>query len=267
MNIDFNKRSASFVHITPEMAAQFLDRNKENRRLRKGWSEALSQEIKNGNYKTTHQGIAFNKSGVLVDGQHRLEAIRQSNQTVEMLVTTGLDDDVFKDIDRGLKRSLSDSTHLPKKCAEACRIAAEYAFSTTIVSSQDAIDIANTGFEQLHNELIEECSSTAQIFSSAPARMMAIVMIMDSHDKEYVFGIYRSLVTMNLSKIPKIAESLVRRVAQGTIKSGGGASQRELIAMYKKIYDVGYKDCMLRISDADVSSTVAYVKDVINKYL
>jgi len=267
MSIDFTKSEAKFVMITPEMAENLLHRNTANRRMRKTWVDTLVREIKNNNYKTTHQGIAFTKSGTLVDGQHRLAAIKTANQTVEMLVTTGLDDDVFKDIDRGLKRSISDATHLPKKCAEACRLAAEYVFSFKSISAQDALDIANTGFEQLHAELMEECSTTIQVFSSAPARVMAVVMVMDGHDKDYVFKLYRDLVHLNISEIPKIAESLVKRVAKGELRGGGGQLQRDMIAMYKKIYDVGYKDCMLRISDADISSTVAYVKDVIKKYL
>lgn len=267
MNIDYTKFDAKFLDITPNMAEQFLSRNTSNRRLRKSWSDALIREIKNGNYQTTHQGIAFTKSGLLVDGQHRLTAIKDSKQTVKMLVTTGLEDSVFQNIDRGMKRSLSDTTHLPKKCAEACRLAAEYTFGSGAISSKDVIDIANTGFEQLHAELMEECSTTAKIFSSAPARVMAIVMVMDGHDKDYVFSVYRNIVLVDIEKMPSIATSLIKKAAQGKMKGGGGVFQRELCATYRKIYDIGYKDSRLKISDADISSAIQYIKDVIKSYI
>lgn len=265
--IDYTKFDAKFIDVTPQMAEKFLESNVGNRRLRKSWTDALTREIKNGNYKTTHQGIAFTKSGVLVDGQHRLNAIKESNETVKILVTTGLEDDVFKDIDRGLKRSLADSTHLPKKCAEACRLVSEYVFGTGSVSSQDAIDIFNTGFGQLHAELMEECSTTVKIFSSAPARMMAIVMVMDGHDKKYVFDVYRNMVLVNFENVPNVAACLMKRATKGQVKGGGGVFQRELIAMYKKIFDIGYKDSILRVTDADSSLAVQYVREVVKQYL
>ena len=267
LDIDFTKFDARFMNVTPDMAEFFLQSNLGNRRLRKSWTNSLAREINSGNYKTTHQGIAFTKSGVLVDGQHRLTAIKESNKTVKILVTTGLDDDVFKNIDRGLKRSLSDTTHLPKKCSEACRLVAEYVFAQGSVSSQDVIDIANTGFGNLHAELMEECSSTIKIFSSAPARVMAIIMVMDGHDKKYVFDVYRNMVLVNFENVPNIAMSLMKKAAKGQVKGGGGVFQRDLLGMYKKIYDFGCKDSVLRISDADASIAVQYIKEVVKQYL
>ena len=41
--------------------------------------------------KVTHQCIAFDKDGNLIDGQHRLAAVLQTRQTVKMTVATNMD--------------------------------------------------------------------------------------------------------------------------------------------------------------------------------
>jgi hypothetical protein len=66
--------------VTPEIAKKYLERNTENRTLRPHWVNTLALAIKNNEFITTHQSIAFSKSGRLLDGQHRLHAIIQANK-------------------------------------------------------------------------------------------------------------------------------------------------------------------------------------------
>ena len=39
------------------------------------WVERLTDTLRDGEFRTTHQGIAFDERGQLVDGQNRLSAI------------------------------------------------------------------------------------------------------------------------------------------------------------------------------------------------
>lgn len=267
-NIDYSKLDAKFVDITPEIASSFLEHNEKNRKLRNIWVKGLSKEIRNGNYKTTHQGIAFTKSGLLVDGQHRLQAIKECGITTKLLVTTGLDEDVFKVIDRGLKRTYSETTSLPIKCAESCRLAASLINGKSNVSSQDVLDIANTGFAEIHEELMNECGRNIRVFSSAPARLMAVLMIIDGHDKNHVFVVYRDLVLANFDSNFNIVKSILQKAALGKFRSGQGyVYQRDLLTIFKKAYDFGYKDSNLRINESDSSTSIQYVKDVLRKVM
>jgi len=52
--------------------------------------------------------ISFDKKGQMIDGQHRLQAIIESQSTFKMKIITGLDPNVRNIIDTGMKRSLSD---------------------------------------------------------------------------------------------------------------------------------------------------------------
>lgn len=96
--------------VTPEMAQQWLECNKINRPLRASWVSVLAGMINRGEWRTTHQGIALDGNGGLLDGQHRLSAVIAANQPVKMMVTTGLDASMFGVLDRGRARSLRDVT-------------------------------------------------------------------------------------------------------------------------------------------------------------
>lgn len=73
--------------ISPEMAQLWLDTRTKNRRIRNGHVRELAAEMKAGRWDITHQGIAFDSNGFLVDGQHRLSAIVMAGVTVTMLVS------------------------------------------------------------------------------------------------------------------------------------------------------------------------------------
>lgn len=76
--------------ITPEAAAEMLRKNSRNRALMLSHVQSLASQMKAGQFRTTHQGIAFLEDGTLADGQHRLAAIVMSGVTVKMMVTVGL---------------------------------------------------------------------------------------------------------------------------------------------------------------------------------
>ncbi|MFB6955342.1 hypothetical protein ACFCXP_37490 [Streptomyces niveus] len=95
--------------VTPELAESFLSKAAMNRRLNMGQVRALAQTILRGEWKLTHQGIAFDSDGALLDGQHRLHAIIEAKTTVEMIVFEGLPKDVFPVLDTGKRRSAADT--------------------------------------------------------------------------------------------------------------------------------------------------------------
>lgn len=97
------------VKVTPEIAETFLSRASVNRRLDIGQVRALAETILRGEWKLTHQGIAFDKAGSLLDGQHRLHAIIEANAPAEMLVFEGLSQDIFPVLDTGKRRSAADT--------------------------------------------------------------------------------------------------------------------------------------------------------------
>ncbi len=94
--------------ITPELAREMLAKNTRNRTMNMVYVKKLASEIKAGRWKMNGDTIRFN-GNILIDGQHRLEAISMADQSVETLVIDGLESDVFDTIDIGRRRSAGDT--------------------------------------------------------------------------------------------------------------------------------------------------------------
>ena len=102
------KPRVSFETVTPEMAAEFLQRNKSNRPFRQSWADEWAGRIRRGEWLPTHQGIAFDEDGNLIDGQHRLTGIVIAGIPMYCQITTGLPREAFAVMDQGNRRTLSD---------------------------------------------------------------------------------------------------------------------------------------------------------------
>lgn len=85
--------------VTPEMARHWLQRNLNNRAVKPSKVLRLAHAIKDGTFRTTHQGVAIFDDGRVADGQHRLSAIVLAGKPVSILVTTGLPNDAADAID------------------------------------------------------------------------------------------------------------------------------------------------------------------------
>ncbi len=99
------------VLVTPEMAKEWLSLNENNRPINKVRAELLAQQIRDGKWRVTHQGIAFWDDGALADGQHRLAAIAAGDTPVEVMVTRGINRDSIHAIDSGRPRSIANVLH------------------------------------------------------------------------------------------------------------------------------------------------------------
>lgn len=98
--------SIRLEEVTPKKAAAYLTKKKQGkndtltqRPLKRPLWQTYKQAMKDKHWMLTHQCIAFDKNGDLIDGQHRLQAIVESGETIKMFVVRGLDPQVFQFID------------------------------------------------------------------------------------------------------------------------------------------------------------------------
>jgi hypothetical protein len=94
--------------ITPARAAEWLTANTTNRPLSRPVVRSFAEAMHRGEWLVTHQGIAFDVNGVLVDGQHRLAAVIEADQPVEMTVFTDVPEGAFDVLDTGKRRTAAD---------------------------------------------------------------------------------------------------------------------------------------------------------------
>lgn len=81
-------------NITPEKAIEYLGHNIINRGISPNTVLKYADDMKNGAWQLNGQAIIFNKSGRLIDGQHRLSAIVKSGVTVTMAVIRDVEDTI-----------------------------------------------------------------------------------------------------------------------------------------------------------------------------
>jgi hypothetical protein len=97
------------VTMTPEWAHQILTtQNTKNRQLRPSVVRRYARAIEAGQWKLTQQGVAIGSNGVLLDGQHRLAAIVDTGQPVQIALATDCDPSIFMVMDTGFARKASD---------------------------------------------------------------------------------------------------------------------------------------------------------------
>lgn len=103
---------ATIMLVTPQLAEEWLGRNDANRNLRPSRVAKYARDMRAGRWALTGEAIKFDHAGNLIDGQHRLTAVRDSGQTVELLVVRGLAPTVRGVIDTGAKRTASDALRM-----------------------------------------------------------------------------------------------------------------------------------------------------------
>lgn len=94
--------------ITPAIAAALMDRNIDNRPLRRKTVENYRRVIESGHWHLTHQGMAMDQRGVLQDGQHRLQACIEAEVDISASFFVGMPVENFKAIDEGRNRTAAD---------------------------------------------------------------------------------------------------------------------------------------------------------------
>lgn len=156
--------------VTPEIARRYLEANYANRAVRGAWVDELAGVILRGQWRETHQGIAFDLNGRLLDGQHRLMAIAQAGRTVKLLVTRDLPEDVFRVVDAGKSRSIADRLKLTDSSIyvnqNACTIMRSYVTM--------ALGRAPAPIELMEHEFLKMADEVTQVSERFVPRVRAI---------------------------------------------------------------------------------------------
>lgn len=99
----------TICRVTPVMALEWLaERNEGNRNEIAGNIAMMARDIKAGLWRLTHQGMAFDLSGRLRDGQNRLAAIVEAECAAPMMISLYDVDAGLAVIDTGVKRRWTD---------------------------------------------------------------------------------------------------------------------------------------------------------------
>jgi hypothetical protein len=220
------------IKITPQMAKKWIENaNHYNPRKIINWNKVrtYSQAMKDGLWTLTHQGIAFDKRGNVVDGQHRLHGIIEANIPVWMMVTTGVDISAVPDMDQGLKRDTATLLNIDR------RHAGVVAFLSRLVINQTPtrydLETMRAIILKDIDRLILECGTSRAKTTSSPIRA-AFVYFEQKHPKQNVFDQYRNFVLLDLRKLETIkCVSTCLRALHQRVTGNNGVMVKNVVSL------------------------------------
>lgn len=262
------------VNVTPEIATEWLGSRRKERKLRPSFVSYLVEELKRGRFLLTHQGIAFNKTGELIDGQHRLEAIRVSGVSASLMVTTGIPSEAYEVFDRGIVRTISDVTDIKRRYVQI------YSFLIDMsgrggsygqrVSPSDVISL-HKYLGLIVMALESHSNNHSRFFGAAAIRGAAVVQVANGEDKDYVFNTYRALDNSDMNLAPPVARALLKKYLQHGMSfakaSGNTGMATARVAAYNlAVYTFSAKNkynTRLRISPELAESFKSRASDIV----
>lgn len=178
--------------ITPELAKLYLERNIDNnRKLCTKNISLYASAMKSGDWQLTSQGISFNESGHLTDGQHRLMAIIKAGVPVKMYVTYGEPDGSIIH-DRGRGRSINDVMNMSGdiKVTPAHVSLTNCIFNFAVGTCANVPDSTKMRFIACNESFLDEIINASRkganhaIAKTAPAQSAAFFGVLSGISKE-----------------------------------------------------------------------------------
>jgi hypothetical protein len=215
--------------IWPQEAAEILQtKNTTNRKISELFVNKLANDIVNDAFLLTHQGIAFDVDGNLLDGQHRLAACVKANKPIKILVTTevqrvhsvnGIQLNSFEIIDSGKTRTVAQMLNIGGvKYANSVAASAKV---LALLCAKSNVSIGVTS-AQIHKilsiagESIEKCvyiGRNGSIFK-APSWILGPVCLYHM-------------------SFPDMAEKFLREFVDLSAPAGEGSASRTIGAFYQ----------------------------------
>jgi hypothetical protein len=100
--------SIYLVEITPEVARILLSKKNINRSIRLSQLNRLKRTLENHRWHINGETLICDHDGRLIEGQHRLQAVVDTQETIWTLMVHGIDRDRFKTMGQGSKRTAGD---------------------------------------------------------------------------------------------------------------------------------------------------------------
>lgn len=252
--------------LTPAMAREMLKSNSDNRTIRHTAVKELLTAWQRGEWKVTHQGIAFAKSGRLLDGQHRLTFISElpEGTQVPINVSTGVDDEAFEAIDQNIRRTMADMYRISADLAAVARFYARIVNGTNQGLTPQYVRPFVEWVMPEFDALVTFCPTKKLVWSAAPVRAAAIYQVKSGHDVDFVHLAYHSLVHADIDNMPHAVRALTQQYMGGKLISGRSA---ETFCRALRAFDSKQTGRISKILVRDQLATVAEVRAFIIKQM
>lgn len=202
--------------VTPEQAAHYSGHNlPNNRRLMDNVGTKYGRDMTTGHWYPTHEGLAFDVEGWLIDGQHRLDGIIKSGKSQWLLVTRGVSKKAVEVINRGKMRSLAHALQIlgVTKASQRMVAIARVMMDGPNMPNRERTDQETKEFFERYADAISFAATT----TSAPATVAA--------------PIARAWLTVDPARLVRFCEAMADRIPADQA-APEDATARRLKAVY-----------------------------------
>jgi hypothetical protein len=173
------------VLMTPADASKLLEHNSINRLMLPARVNAIADAINRGGWLDDANPIKVDEDGVLVDGQHRLQAIVKTGKAVKVILVTGVPFLARMTVDTNRHRSFADWLRQNGVAASGDTAATTRLLWRYRVSGIDRREIADTAtlwaFYQANKAVIDEGVSrgrgTGYYVRTVPRSVMSVAWV------------------------------------------------------------------------------------------
>lgn len=199
---------AMIVEVTPEMAADWLDNRNiglKNRTISRVVAGRYAEAMRRGEWTLTHQGIAFDTEGWLLDGQHRLQGIANSGVTVAVWVFPDMPRDTFDTLDVGRRRLASHLLRVPN--ATVLASAVRFIAVADGIKEPRSADVAYAELTNVETlDLVRKAGAKLEQAARVASRLRSGARLSPSPTAAVV---YQILTTDNAEELEEFTEGLV----------------------------------------------------------
>ena len=229
--------------VSPDMASKFLADNAAfQRKIRVGVVRDLANSIIRGEWQLTHQAVAFDINGKLIDGQHRLNAIVKAGISVPMLVVRGVDATCFKVIDVGVKRTIADALMIGSREASIVSRIGRTIMGLHKPSPDQSMKIYDE-FSPTIEKILQISGKTSGIFNSAAVHSATVLAIHRKPEVEQaVCKIYSDILANRFGELPAVGQALMSMAVKGALSAGSETGRNDLLHRMMYVYDANKGD-------------------------
>lgn len=145
----------TFIHtssiVDPETARDWLNESGTNRKINPEFVDRYADMMKNGQWTLSPQGLAFNNQGQLLDGQHRLHAVIESNNPQEFIIFEGWGPETIRVMDAGMQRMAHQALQITTEHKATRYTVAALRIMCTPIGYQNAKDVPVTSLQALYD--------------------------------------------------------------------------------------------------------------------
>lgn len=233
-----NNNTGEPVVITPDMAKEFLERNKGNRRLYDAVIAKYARDMTHSAWYLSPNAIGFDENDRLIDGQHRLKACIMADIPFRSYIVYGLPPESQGIIDSNKKRSIADQMHIIYSVenstlttavinALVALVISSAHISLTLDSTKDVYDLYKADIDLV---LSQVKSVPGLVYSPVLACIVLSAKVDASKAIEFAEGYFNGNNLSIGSPILALRNFMINRKV-GT-KGAGGRGYRRYIMLY-----------------------------------